>query len=382
MDLSRIGLILLIIAAGFIILKIMQTKEKLNNTSQLINQSLSDSSNINRSYINHTTNPTNLSYKDLDILLDNCTYNNSTNSNNYYLNNNKVDTKCELNPYFNDLQYHNDYRDTITSFYNIAPKQKQFFNLANVPVEFSDVDKKDVKPIIRDFIKEVNNNVASSVPEYRTNNSGWDEAIPNPRIESGWEKQMKALGVAPNLYPEPASNESISLICIEHIEKYQSEYEIKYVCYLVVQKNNVKDQMVLRVSFVLNKSDLNEDRDFFNDLNNIYDKDQNKGPNVVIEEIYILGFLTRFGENKDRPYKKDFYSFTRLENSEILDQRVILDELNEKYKQRTIEMNNFNASLDLEGRNFHSSLPELSDFDGIKQTRTIYDDINRDPHGF
>ena len=35
--------------------------------------------------------------------------------------------------------------------------------------------------------------MAVAVTEVRNSNSGWDEAVPNPNVESGWEKQMKHL---------------------------------------------------------------------------------------------------------------------------------------------------------------------------------------------
>ena len=48
-----------------------------------------------------------------------------------------------------------------------------------------------------------------------------------------------------------------------------------------MQKKNVKDQMIIKLSLVQNKKDINDDRDFF--------KDGNEMINVVIEEIFIIG---------------------------------------------------------------------------------------------
>ena len=62
----------------------------------------------------------------------------------------------QINGLFVEGQFHTDYRDTITAFGNLVPAQKQIFNMANVPVSFTNPNLKEVTNIVKDFIKELN----------------------------------------------------------------------------------------------------------------------------------------------------------------------------------------------------------------------------------
>lgn len=257
-------------------------------------------------------------------------------------NNNNNKDQNNNNYTFVEAQYHTDYRDTITAFNNIVPCQKPMFNPASLPTNRSILEPKQVKKIVTDFIKQVNDDIINEVPEYRNKNSGWDEPIVEKKIKSGWEKQMESLGLPSSLYPDPAINDKIKLISIDFAEKFETDSEIKYVVYLFIKKKNVKDQLFIRINFIENIKDINEERDFFNN------KNIKKQLEIYIEEIFIIGYMTIDTENtQDTSGKKpeDFYKFDNLENQDILDQGVIVKELIKKYKQRTQEMNNFNADL-------------------------------------
>jgi hypothetical protein len=288
-----------------------------------------------------------------------------------------------VNPNFVEVQFHNDYRDTITAFNNLAPSQKQIFNQENAPTKFSNPDVSEVKPMIKDFITELNKNITNSVTEFRNSNSGWDEAVPDQPIESGWEKQMKKLGLPPSLYNKPAEKSEVKLIKIDHLEKHETEGEIKYTCFLILQKKNVKDQMILRVNFVMTKNDPNIDRNFFSDvkeLDNYNDKNKDDGQSVIIEDLFVLGYLTRGEINEAGKDRNNFYNFAGLEDNEHISQPTIMKELMKKYRDRTRENNNFNATLDEEGRNFHRDLPHLRNYKSYQTTRTIFDDWKEDPN--
>ena len=70
---------------------------------------------------------------------------------------------------------------------------------------------------------------------------------------------------------------------------------------MIIQKINVDDQMIVKVSFILDNLDTNADR-------NLNNKEKEIDYNARIEEIYIVGFLTdhKYGDPVDR---KDFYQF-------------------------------------------------------------------------
>lgn len=284
----------------------------------------------------------------------------------------KEDYDRVIKPNFIEAQFHNDYRDTITAFNNIAPNQKQIFNEGNIPVIYTNPPLKEVKKMIKDFICEVNKNVISSVPDYLSNNSGWDEPLPQKRIKFGWEKQMEALGLPTNLYPDPAKKERIRLIAIDHVEKYETEDEIKYVVYIYIQKKNVKDQLIVKVSFVMSKRLVNQDRKFFD---NKFKPDEE---HIIIEEIFILGYMTYDSTNRSNKKPDDFYNFDRLEDQEMLDQKIIMKELLKKHRERTTEMKNFNANLDTEGRIFRGELPNIMGSNSYQSTQTIFDDFTKE----
>jgi hypothetical protein len=289
-----------------------------------------------------------------------------------------------INPIFVEGQFHTDYRDTITAFNNIAPSQKQIFNQANIPIQFTNPPVEEVKSMVKDFMKELNKNIMEVVPDFRNAHSGWDEVIPEMKVQSGWEKQMKALGLPSSLYPEPGKREKAKLIAIDHVEKYETDDEIKYVCYLFLQKKSIKDQMAVKVSFVMNKRETNLDRKFF-------EKQELDTQNVIIEEIFILGFLQREGLDKTNKRPDDFYNFKGLENQEILDQKTIIKELIKKYRERSRDVNdfnsaingfnaslaNFNGPLDPETKQFRDEVPHLRNSKSYQVTQTIYDDLEK-----
>jgi hypothetical protein len=287
----------------------------------------------------------------------------------------KGNNSAKLNKHFLDTQFHNDYRDTITAFNNIAPNQKQLFNQVNLPVKFTllkigDKGNSEVNKLVKRFVIELNQNVMTEVPEHRNASSGWDELIPEKKVKSGWEKQQESLGLPTSIYNEPAKNGKVKIVKLDRIEKYETEDEIKYSCYVVLKKKNVTDQMCLRLSFVLDRKEVNIDRDMFKESDEI-------ATQVVIEEIFIVGFYSDYGQDGQlENYKPDdFYNFEALNGADMIDQKTIVKELREKYKQRTKEMNSFNAMLDTEGANFHAEMPSRNEYDSLKVSRDIFDDV-------
>lgn len=283
-----------------------------------------------------------------------------------------------INPYFTEGQFHNDYRDVITAFNNVAPSQKQIFNQGNIPVKFSNPPFAEVKRMLRDFIKEVNQNILTKVPDVRQINSGWDEVVPEKRVQSGWEKQMEKLGLPTSIYSEPICKGKIRLVAVDHVEKYETEDEIRYICYMFIQKKNVRDQLLVKVSFVIDKRFINKDRKFFDETSDSKKHEENVDrSHVVIEEIFIIGSMSDKGTNKSTDIADQFYNFagSGFENNEFIDQNTIMKELMHKFRERSRETNNFNSALDEEGRNFHKDLPNLRNYKSYQATTTIYDDF-------
>ena len=282
--------------------------------------------------------------------------------------------KGALNPNYVDIQFHNDYRDIITAIGNLVSEKRQRFNIANIPLKYSEPQANEVKAMIMDFINVINDNVASEVPNQRNPNTGWDEAVVDPTVESGWNKIQKSLGLAVSLYEKPASKNLIKLIAIQKVQKYETEDEIKYVIKIVIQKLNTEDQMILNVSFVQDKRPLNDENNFF--------VTKNIDMKVIIEDIFVIGYLSEDGPNANQQYDMDqekYYEYDGLEKNNMTDPKYIQKILMENYKKRSNEMNNLTNLLDEEGQDFHKTLSEgkqIYDFDNIKGTRTIFNDMN------
>jgi len=266
-----------------------------------------------------------------------------------------------VKPYFSEVQFHNDYRDVITAFNNIAPSQKQWFNRSDYPVETTTPQVKEVKYLIKSFIKELNKNVKYEVLENENVNAGWDDTMPEKSVKSGWDKQMEQLGLPCNVYNKPAGKSKVKLLKIDQMEKYQTSDQTRYIVYLILQKMNVDDQMVLRVSFVLNNQDVNNERDFFKRKNIEGKKYKPSTADVIIEEIFVVGFMSDFGFGVKSP-RKDFYKFDSIENeNEMMNQYDIIRELKNKYSQRDFENRGLTTAYDADGKLVYHDLSQLID---------------------
>lgn len=270
---------------------------------------------------------------------------------------------------FIDTQFHNDYRDTINAFNDLAPSQKQIFNLNNDPVDFSNptYDNIIIQELINDFIKELNNKIINT-SDYLNSNSGWDSLSPQKSIKTGWDTAMESLNLPNSLYNEPAAKDFVKLINVDHIEKYsvKNGNEDKIVCYLFIKKGNTNDILSIKVSFVINKT-IYENYSYGN---NNY---------IVIEEIFIIGIFTPLKSNTVGRYtdsKDKFYHFSNLDNNNITSDDEIIKQLNEKNKARYNEMQRFNDTLEPDFQDV-INVPHLSNTKTYQVTQTIYDDFKK-----
>lgn len=291
------------------------------------------------------------------------------------------------------MQFHNDYRDTLTSFNDIAPNQKQIFNIQDAPTQLIVIPDpyNEVKKMVQDFVDLINRDVKYYVSDYRGNNTGWDELLPQKHEQSGWDEAQNELGIPTSLYGQPAKRAPVKLVKIDYVEKYVTEFETQFICIFIIQKDNVGDQMIVRVSFVTENHNVNEDREFFKDLEpNITTKTKYQNDTVqdgfndmVIEEIFIVGFLSNNNTSQDNKGSNydglNFYNFKGLEMNGITDQGTILKELIHKYKERSNDMMTFSSSLDKEGMEFHNDLPQLAQYKAYQCTRSVIDELTNKP---
>ena len=244
----------------------------------------------------------------------------------------------KVNKYFIESQFHQDYRDTINAFSLLTPNKKQIFNAMDLPIKTNSPPKSEVKKLVKKFIKEINSTIKKYVNDNLTPNS-WNDVMPEKRIKTGWDEQMEQLGLPSSLYTDPAPKAPIKLIKLDHAEKFETDDEIKYNVFLIVQKRDVIDQLVIKVSFVIDRRDLNLDRDFFS-KSNVYET------SVKIEDVSIMGFMTNhdFGKKSNKEKFYDFGgiadNFGNINDGRTVSEKQIIKTLNKKRRQYEKERRN------------------------------------------
>jgi hypothetical protein len=244
----------------------------------------------------------------------------------------KLPRKREANPYLTEVQFHNDYRDTANAFQILIPSQKNLFNRADMPIlKTSTPPNNELRPLVKNFIREVNKILDKNVCDgYKVKN--WKDNYGERDYKSGWEKQQERLGLPGSIYTNPAKKAHIRLIKVDHAEKYETEDELRYVLFMNLQKVNVEDQMVVRVSFQIDKQDYDINKDFFNKKKKTYNTI------VKIEEIFVLGYLTKESFGK-QSIKSKYYNFDGISNTDgqMFSQKEIITQLNNKRREYEAE---------------------------------------------
>ena len=264
----------------------------------------------------------------------------------------------QINPNFIEAMFHSDYMDVITSFNNLSPNQRQIFNINNIPCEVTkDIDDEIVGDIAKDFIQSLNDDISKNIPLTHTANSGWDEALPEETCESGWEKVQRQLGLPTSLFNKPKMKTNIELVNVSHIIKYETENEIKYECQIVIAKNKVSDKLIIKLSVVVPKGILKD------------------GVNVIVENISVIGYLTKQGLGTDRVATDDFYYFDNLEQNNMITGKTVATEMMKKYDMKRKIMQERIDGMDVDTQEKYKNSPTPSDYDTYQFTQTVFDDM-------
>jgi hypothetical protein len=239
------------------------------------------------------------------------------------------------NPYFVSNQFHTEYKDVLTAFDMIVPSNKPLFNRSMLATSYTVVPATEVAVMIKTFIKTLNKTIKFDITDYENVNHGWKTKMPDYVCESGWERQMKVIGLPPNLYDTKLVRSKVRLIKVDKVDKFATDSEIQYQIYMLIQKITSEDQLVIKVNFVL------PNIDYSNFIGRI---------DLQIENIYVVGFLTAhsYGSTAQR---SDFYSFENIEKDNIVDPKSIIEQLNKKYTQRKIKSNDLTIQYDPQTEN-------------------------------
>ena len=274
--------------------------------------------------------------------------------------NSKKKVTYNIHPYFVEMQFHTDYRDVITGFDSIVETGRPLFNRSNEPVTAVNIKKSEVKNLLKAFVKTLNKSIKENIRSEANLDYGWKNVMPNETVkETGWEKQMTALGLPSDIYGKSAKKSSVRIIKIDRVDKFETDSQVRIDIYMIIQKLNISDQMVVKISFVMDKDDINNDRNFFKN-------DAEVDLNVHLESIFIVGYLTVQSYGSKRNYF-DFYSFENIEKDNIMDQNEIFRQLRKKYADRQIETNGLTIQFSPETGNNIA-------IERLKQKNKIYPD--------
>jgi len=248
-------------------------------------------------------------------------------------------TNLPKNPYFNTMQYHEDYRDIISTFIQVASSKQIFnngiFNVGNRAVYKVKVSENEIKNIINQFINMINKKNDESAITSNVN-LGWNNVLYDKSnlVKSGWDKAQEELGLPPSVYPKPIGKGNIKLIDIIEYSKFETKHEVRYIMTIIVQKENSRDQMSATITMMKEK-----------------DKKE-----FVIEEILINGFLTFDYSGEVAPPTTPLADIG--EKSNIVSDVSIMNSLQKRLDHTEQLMQDFTDNLDDETREFNQSMPK------------------------
>lgn len=269
------------------------------------------------------------------------------------------------NRIFENVQFHNDYRDVTTILNDIVVDNKQVFNIHNEPVSHKKANEKDIKKLLVDFIDYINNMSKEGV-DARHTNSGWDDATPDPKGKDGWEEYWKKLGVG-QIYTNPLPRSTIALTDVEDADVYTLENTMKITTRLVIKKEFAEDELVISISFVLN--------DYKNDPDNV------KIESAFVDGVYVYKTGLR-GITEYNTYGNNYYDFDEnMEKNDLTDTRMVHREVDKYYEQleqarNTRHINSPMFEMDTPIKAME--LPSLSSYGSFQMTRSACDDLYQD----
>ena len=287
----------------------------------------------------------------------------------YGENNEFMNKKYKLNKnndevYFEPLRFHPDYIDVINfindNYNNVSPHDKmenKIFNKNDLPTitnnmpNVKEINK--VGNILNNYVKYLNKECQNN--KYSINQNKWENRI-EQNYKDGFQRVQEFLGLPKSLYNRSVSQTELTLDEYYGLrsEKVIDTDEIEYSVYLLLSRKQTRDKMLLKMKFIIN------------------DK------KVMIDDIDIIGFDNNRPLNKNYEDINNYYKFDSLGKSNLISAGDILDEMKYKYAVRENVMQQSIDNLHPEDKFMHMRINPYN-YDGIRTTRTIYDDINDKP---
>ena len=315
-----------------------------------------------------------VSYDIIDNVIDDAKFNNknknnrntnrNTNKNNRKNRNIKKIACKELNPYFINTQFNDAYRDVMTALNIISPNQKQLFNIQTLPVVTTLYDPNKEPPLevfklVIQLIKQLNTEI-KNLPDSQEIINDYNNYLPLTSQKTEYVKNKginqfyNEIGVDFNLYADTPINAPVELIKILEVKQEFTEAETKYVVSFVIKKilKSVEEQMKITVHFILKNNPLEGENLFTTVQNTSFTR------TVAVEYIFIDGYFTNkfdvnfecYGKDNNKintPYSDygNYYNFTDLGKNTMMADNQIITELNKKYREHELEMDNMGVNV-------------------------------------
>ena len=293
--------------------------------------------------------------------------NNNKNRKNRKKRNNKTVRKIsckDLNPYFINTQFNDAYRDIMTALNLICPNQKQLFNIQSLPVVTTLYDPNKEPPLevfklVIQFIKQLNIEI-KNLPDSQEIINDYNNYLPLTSQKTEYVKNKginqfyNEIGVDFNLYADTPINAPVELIKILEVKQEFTEAETKYVISFVIKKilKSVEEQMKITVHFILQNNPLEGENLFARVQNTSFTR------TAAVEYVFIDGYFTNkfdvnfecYGKDNNKintPYSDygNYYNFTDLGKNSMMADNQIITELNKKYREHELEMDNMGVNI-------------------------------------
>ena len=252
----------------------------------------------------------------------------------------------------------------MTALNLICPNQKQLFNIQVLPVITTLYDPNKEPPLevfklVIQFIKQLNIEI-KNLPDSQEIINDYNNYLPLTSQKTEYVKNKginqfyNEIGVDFNLYADTPINAPVELIKILEIKQEFTEAETKYVISFVIKKilKSVEEQMKITVHFILQNNPLEGENLFTTVQNTSFTR------SVAVEYIFIDGYFTNkfdvnfecYGKDNNKintPYSDygNYYNFTDLGKNSMMADNQIITELNKKYREHELEMDNMGVNI-------------------------------------
>lgn len=263
--------------------------------------------------------------------------------------------------FFTPTLFHPDYVDVINVINSMSNSPNtRIFNKDNkrtVNVDGDDDTIETVGIVCDKFIENVNERIIKqpkSIVEV-LNTNRWDNQ-PETSYVDGFERVRASLGLPKKLYNTSVSGNKVEMVNYSdvNVEKVIDGEDELYCCDITIKRDGSRDKMLFKFKFVLEEG------------------------RVVIDEIDVIGFNNDRGVSADYKAVDDYYQYKNLNLHNITSVGDILSSMKDKYLVKEKMMQDNIENLHPEDKLMNMRINPYQ-YDSLKATRTVYDDIWNKP---